>query len=352
MKIAQVAPLHESVPPRWYGGTERVVSWLTEELLYAGHDVTLYASGDSCTTAKLRPVCKRALRLDKRDRFDALAWHMLMAEIVAQEAHQYDIVHYHIDYLPFSLIRHHNIPALTTIHGRIDIPDLIPLFREFEDMYLVSISNAQRRPMPWAGWLSTIHHGLPDDLHQPCYQPEDYLAFLGRISPEKRVDRAVEIAGRAGKKLRVAAKIEDSDQEYYEKVRDRLSEPHVEFPGEIGENEKREFLGKAKALLLPIDWPEPFGLVMIEALACGTPVIAFRCGSVEEIIEDGVSGFVVNSVDEAVEAVGRLDQIDRRSCRHAFERRFTARRMCEDYIHAYQRILGLREPEAECFRVA
>ena len=350
MKIAQVAPLHESVPPRLYGGTERVVSWLTEELVAEGHDVTLYASGDSQTTAKLRPICDQALRLVKQERCDPMAWHMLLLETVAQEAEEYDIIHFHLDYLPFSIIRKCHLPALTTMHGRLDIPDMFPLFREFDDMCLVSISDAQREPMPWAGWLTTVHHGLPEALHQPCYEPQDYVAFLGRISPEKRVDRAVEISRLAGKKLRVAAKIETSDQEYYEGVRHLLDESHVEFPGEIGEKDKTEFLGNAQALLVPIDWPEPFGLVMIEALSCGTPVIAFRGGSVEEVIENGVSGFIVDNVDQAVDALNRIDTIDRRACRLAFERRFTARRMCQDYVRAYERVLGMTKPHAQCFR--
>jgi glycosyltransferase involved in cell wall biosynthesis len=350
MKIAQVAPLYESVPPQWYGGTERVVSWLTEELVRQGHEVTLYASGDSHTSARLRPVCERALRLDHKERSDPLACHVLLCELVAQEADQFDIVHFHLDCLPFPIIRRCSIPALTTIHGRIDVPDLYPLFREFDDLCLVSISDAQRAPMPWAGWLSTVYHGLPETLHTACYQPEDYVAFLGRISPEKGVDRAVEIARHAGKKLRVAAKIEPADQEYYESVRQVLEEPHVEFPGEIGEHEKTEFLGKAQALLVPIDWPEPFGLVMIESLACGTPVIAFRGGSVEEIVEEGVSGFIVDNVDQAVDALKRIETIDRRACRDAFEQRFTAERMSKDYVRAYERVLGSRNPKARCFR--
>lgn len=342
MRIAQVAPLHESVPPRLYGGTERVVSYLTEELVRRGHDVTLYASGDSTTRARLRPMCERALRLNNGPIRDPFAWHMLLTEIVAQDAPQFDIVHYHLDYLPFSHIRYGSIPALTTVHSRLDIPDLFPIYREFKGMRLISISGAQRMPMPWASWLATIHHGLPEDLHRPTYGPGGYLAFLGRISPEKRVDWAVEIAGRAGMRLRVAAKVDAADQKYYETVRALLEAQHVDFVGEIDEAGKTGFLGNARALLLPIDWPEPFGLVMIEALACGTPVIAFRRGSVEEILEEGVTGFIVENVDEAVEAVRRIDTIDRRACRRAFERRFTVRRMCDDYLRAYSRILAER----------
>jgi glycosyltransferase involved in cell wall biosynthesis len=339
MRIAQVAPLHESVPPLLYGGTERVVSYLTEELVRQGHEITLYASGDSTTAAHLRAGSERALRLNAMKHRDPLAAHLLLCEIVAQEAADYDVVHFHLDYLPFPLIRRCGTPALTTVHSRLDIPDLFPLYREFSDMHLISISDAQRQPMPWASWLATVHHGLPEELHRPCYDPQDVLAFIGRVSPEKRVDWAVEIAGRAGMRLRVAAKIDPADQEYFEKTRSCLQAPHVEFLGEIGESEKNEFLGGARALLLPIDWPEPFGLVMIEALACGTPVIAFRRGSVEEIIEDGVTGFIVDSIEEAAAAVGRLHTISRKACRRAFEERFTARRMCDQYFRAYQRVI-------------
>jgi glycosyltransferase involved in cell wall biosynthesis len=341
MKIAQVAPLFESVPPRLYGGTERVVSYLTEQLVREGHDVTLYASGDSRTSARLRPVCDQALRLRASPRMDTLAWHMLLIETVVREAEQFDVLHFHIDYLPFSLLRRTGIPALTTIHSRMDVSCLHPLFREFRDMSLISISDAQRAPMPWASWLRTIHHGLPESLLPPCYAPQDYLAFLGRISQEKRVDRAIEIAGRAGMQLRVAAKVDDHDREYFLDVRDLLDLPHVDFLGEIGEHRKGEFLGNARALLFPIDWPEPFGLVMIEALACGTPVIAFRRGSVEEIIDDGVTGFIVDSVDEAVQATRHVHSLDRRDCRRAFEQRFSARRMCSNYLRAYEHVIDL-----------
>ena len=338
MKIAQVAPLYESVPPKLYGGTERVVSYLTEELVKMGHDVTLYASGDSCTTARLRSVCERALRLEGGKLLAPLAHHLNLIETVAQEADEFDVVHFHLDYLSFSQVRRLEIPAVTTLHGRLDIPDLYPLFREFDDMRLISISDAQRAPMPWASWLATVHHGLPEDLHIPKEEPGKYLAFLGRISPEKRVDRAIEIAKMVEMFLRVAAKVDLVDQEYFDKeVRHLLSGTDVEFIGEIGDQEKTEFLGNAFALLFPIDWPEPFGLVMIEAMACGTPVIAFRGGSVAEIVDEGVTGFVVGSIEEAAEAVHRIPSIDRRECRAAFERRFSARRMCEDYLRAYAR---------------
>jgi glycosyltransferase involved in cell wall biosynthesis len=340
MRIAQVAPLYESVPPKLYGGTERVVSYLTEELVRQGHDVTLFASGDSVTRAHLRPGCKGALRLSGATPSAALAQHLLMIEKIAQQAYQFDIVHFHLDFMPFSAIRGEDFPAVTTLHGRQDIPGQFPLFREFDDMHLISISDAQRFAMPWANWIATVHHGLPADHYTPCKRKGDYLAFLGRISPEKRVDRAVEIARRTGMKLHVAAKVDEADQAYFETVRERVEEPHVRFLKEIGDAQKCEFLSRAAALLFPIDWPEPFGLVMIEAMACGTPVIAFRGGSVEEIIDDGVTGFIVNSIEEAVEAVPRLSTLDRRECRAVFEERFSARRMCRDYLRVYEQVIG------------
>ncbi len=342
MKIAQVAPLYESVPPKLYGGTERVVSYITEELVKLGHEITLYASGDSQTSACLRSVCERALRLDGGKLLSPLAHHLNLIETVAQEADEFDIVHFHLDYLPFSQIRRLEIPAVTTLHGRLDIPDLFPLFREFNDMRLISISDAQRAPMPWASWLATVHHGIPEDLHQPTFTPGDYLAFLGRISPEKRVDRAIEIARQVGIPLRVAAKIDEADRTYFEEeISDLLANSDVQFVGEIGEHEKSDFLGNAAALLFPIDWPEPFGLVMIESMACGTPVIAFRGGSVAEIIDEGVTGFIVENIEEAVEAVKRIPTIDRHACYGRFLDRFTSRRMCEQYLTAYER--GMRE---------
>lgn len=338
MRIGQVAPLYESVPPRLYGGTERVVSYITEELVKLGHEVTLYASGDSFTAARLRSVCERALRLEGGKLLSPLAHHLNLIETVAQEADEFDVVHFHLDYLPFSQIRRLEIPAVTTLHGRLDIPDLYPLFREFSDMRLISISDAQRAPMPWAGWLATVHHGIPADLHQPSFEPGEYLAFLGRISPEKRVDRAIEIARMAGLPLRVAAKIDEVDRNYFEsEISDLLANSDVEFVGEIAEKEKTEFLGNASALLFPIDWPEPFGLVLIESMACGTPVIAFRGGSVAEIVDDGVTGFVVESVEEAVEALQRIPSLDRRACHQRFLERFTSRRMCQEYLAAYER---------------
>ena len=337
MRIAQVAPLYERVPPKLYGGTERVVSYITEELVRLGHEVTLYASGDSQTSARLRSVCERALRLEGGKLLSPLAHHLNLIETVWQEADEFDVVHFHLDYLPFSQIRRLEIPAVTTLHGRLDIPDLYPLFREFDDMRLISISDAQRAPMPWASWLTTVHHGLPEEMYHPSYSTGSYLAFLGRISPEKRVDRAIEISGRVGMPLRIAAKIDETDRAYFDsEIRDLLADSNAEFIGEIGESEKSEFLGGAAALLFPIDWPEPFGLVMIESIACGTPVIAFRGGSVAEIIDEGVTGFIVDNVEEAVSAVQRIPSLDRRACRERFRERFTARRMCEQYLSAYE----------------
>ena len=345
MRIAQVAPLTESVPPRLYGGTERVVSYLTEECVRAGHDVTLFASGDSLTRGRLWPACRRALRLEGAGVIDPLAYHVRMIEMVAREAHNFDVVHFHVDYLHFPVTRRQAIAAVTTLHGRLDIADVHPVYREFSDMHLVSVSEAQRRPMPWANWAGTVYHGVPEDLYQPRIQPGTYLAFLGRISPEKRVDRAVEIAQRVGMPLRIAAKIDAVDREYFEsRIRRLLDDPLVEYLGEIGEAEKAAFLGGACALLFPVDWPEPFGLVMVEALACGTPVIAYRAGSVPEVIEEGRTGYIVDNLDAAVRAVRRIGTLDRGTCRRVFEERFSARRMCADYLAIY-RTLWHREPE-------
>ena len=338
MKIAQVAPLYESVPPKYYGGTERIVSYLTEELVREGHDVTLFASGDSVTAARLVAPVRRALRLDKNS-IDSLAHHVVLLEEVTRRASRFDVIHYHIDYLHFPTSRRLGMPHVTTLHGRLDIPDLVPLYREFRDMPLVSISNAQRAPLPWANWQGTVYHGLPADLYAFQETPGDYLAFVGRISPEKRVDRALRIARRARMKIRIAAKVDDVDREYFEEqIQPLLEESDAEYIGEIGEGEKREFLGNATALLFPIDWPEPFGLVMIESLACGTPVIAYRHGSVPEVMEEGVTGFVVNGIEDAVRAVERVPSLSRRRCREIFEERFSAARMAGDYIRIYERI--------------
>jgi glycosyltransferase involved in cell wall biosynthesis len=338
LRIAQVAPLYESVPPKFYGGTERVVSYLTEELVTLGHEVTLFASGDSRTRARLRAGSPRALRLDGSCA-DPLARHFVHLEQAFESAAGFDVLHLHTDYLHYPFARRSRTPHLTTLHGRLDLPDLEPVYQEYGDIPLVSISDSQRAPMPDANWLGTVHHGLPRSLLSLGPGDGGYLAFLGRISPEKRVDRAIEIARRAGWRLTIAAKVDRADIDYFEReIRRLLRQPHVEFVGEISETEKPEFLGRAAALLFPIDWPEPFGLVLIEAMACGTPIVAFRGGAVEEIVEDGVNGYLVDSVREAVETVERLDRIDRVACREVFERRFTARRMALDYLRLYRRI--------------
>ncbi len=340
MKIAQIAPLYESVPPRYYGGTERVVYHLTEELVRMGHDVTLYASGDSLTSARLVPLGSQALRLDSSC-IDQIVHHVLMVERVYRAAEQYDIIHSHIDYFPFSMVRRVRTPVVTTLHGRLDLKDLVPLYMDFADVPLVSISNAQRDPLPWVNWLDTVYHGIPAQSYQPYEQPGTYLAFLGRISPEKRVDRAIEIAKRANLPLKIAAKVSIPDREYFTStIEPLMSHPLIEYRGEIGEKDKNEFLGNAAALIFPIDWPEPFGLVMIEALACGTPVIARAHGSVPEIIEHGVNGFIVQNEDEAVEAVKALPGISRKKCREIFEERFTARRMARDYVTVYRKLIS------------
>ncbi len=339
MKIAQVAPLYERVPPLYYGGTERVVSYLTEALVDMGHDVTLFASGDSLTKAKLVRITPNALRLDENS-VDQLAHHILMLEKVFQQAQDFDLIHFHIDYLQFPLLRRIPVPNLTTLHGRLNIPDLVPLFKEFSEMPVVSISNNQREPLPWLNWQGTVYHGLPADLLEFHPAEGQYLAFLGRISPEKRADRAIEISRRVGLPLKIAAKISDFDQDYYEQeIKPLLDQPQVEFIGEIDETQKNDFLGKARALLFPIDWPEPFGLVIIESMACGTPVIAFNEGSVPEIIDNGVTGFLCENVDEAVAAVKRLPELSRQACREKFEERFSSTRMARDYLKIYQSLV-------------
>jgi len=340
VRIAQVAPLIESVPPQGYGGTEAVVSYLTEELVRQGHEVTLFASGDSQTAAELIPCAPRALRLDEGI-IDPLAHQVVELEAVAAQAHRFDVIHWHLDYFHFPLSRRMGVPHATTLHGRLDIPDLQPVYTEFRDMPVVSISNDQRSPLPQANWVATIHHGLPPDVLEPRFEPGEYLAFLGRISPEKRADRAIEIARRTGLELRIAAKVDDADRDYYEReIEPMLGAVHVEFIGEIGPDEKADFLGHASALLFPIDWAEPFGLVMIESMACATPVIAYRTGSVPEVITDGVSGFVVDDVDGAVDAVQRLGEIDRRGCRQAFDDRFTVDRMARDYLALFEHLVA------------
>jgi glycosyltransferase involved in cell wall biosynthesis len=339
MRIAQVAPLTEAIPPKLYGGTERVIWWLTEELVTLGHDVTLFASGDSDTSATLVPMWPRALRLDGSVR-DSMALHMTMIEEVRRRAKDFDIIHFHLDYYPFSLFSRQDVPFLTTLHGRLDLPEHQPMFATFADIPIISISNSQRRPVPNAGWLRTIYHGLPEGLLTPQPVAPRYLAFLGRISPEKRVDRAIRIAQRCGLPLKIAAKVDGADRDYFEReIRPMLDSPGIELIGEIGDADKPAFLSAALALLTPIDWPEPFGLVMIEAMACGTPVIAFNRGSVPEIVDDGVTGFIVEDELSAVGAIGRLDRLPRAAVRKRFEERFTATRMAEDYLSAYRSLM-------------
>ena len=339
MKIAQVAPLIESVPPRLYGGTERIVSYLTEELVGLGHDVTLFASGNSITGAELVPCCTRALRLDPTVR-DTIPHFMLMIDKVRERAEEFDVLHFHVDLFHFPLFRSLAARTLTTLHGRQDLGDLKPFYSRFGEMPLVSISNDQRKPLPHANFVATIHHGIPSGLHPPSLKQGSYLAFLGRISPEKRPDRAIRIARAAGVPLKIAAKVDKVDEDYFRNdILPLIDGPGVEFIGEINERQKTKFLGEAAALLFPVDWPEPFGLVMIEAMACGTPVLAFRCGSIPEIIEDGVTGKVVDSEEEAVAALPAVFSYDRRAVRRRFEERFTTARMAKDYVGIYRRLL-------------
>jgi glycosyltransferase involved in cell wall biosynthesis len=343
MKIAQLSPLVESVPPKLYGGTERVISYLTEALIEMGHDVTLFASGDSLTSARLQPQCPRAFRLDK-NKDDHAAHYVLMHEHIHHYAEEFDVIHSHMDYVLFGTLRRLHTPFMTTMHGRLDLSCLVPIFKEFSETPLISISNDQRKPLTHVNWLDTVYNGLPKNLYR-CYEKEGkYLAFIGRISPEKRPDLAVEIAKRLDMPLKVAAKIDTVDEKYYQSQIEPLFEhPLVEYIGEISEKEKNEFLGNACALLFPIDWPEPFGLAMIEAMACGTPVIACHRGSVPEVIEDGVSGFIFSTVEDAVKKVKDLHQIKRRDVRAAFEQRFTAQHMAENYLQVYQKAIAAHE---------
>ncbi len=344
MRIAQIAPLTESVPPRLYGGTERVVSFLTEELVRQGHDVTLFASGDSQTAATLAPMVPRALRFETGLR-DAMAPMLGMIEEVYRRADEFDVLHFHLDYWSYPLFSRQSTPFLTTLHGRLDMPELRPVYARFPHVPVVSISDAQRRPLPEANFIGTVYHGLPLDLLTPRPVKPGYLAFLGRISPEKAPDRAIRIARRAGIPLKIAAKVDRVDEEYFRtKIRPMIDGRHVEMIGEIGDSAKPEFLAGASALLLPIDWPEPFGLVMIEAMACGTPVIAFPAGSVPEIIEDGRTGFVVRDEREAVAAVGRLDTLSRAAIRARFEERFSVERMAADYLTLYRGLAARARP--------
>ncbi|WP_394830647.1 glycosyltransferase family 4 protein [Pendulispora rubella] len=343
MKVAIVSPLIESVPPKLYGGTERVVSYLCEELVRQGHDVTLFASGDSITRAQLRPMVERSLRLD-RSCHNPNSHHVVMVDRIVEAASEFDILHFHLDYCHFPLVRRLGLPSVTTMHGRLDLPEFVHTYSYFHDVPLVSISDAQRAPIPHNHWVATIHHGLPRDLY--LFQPDggSYLAFIGRISPEKRPDRAIAIARRAKMPLKIAAKVDAVDREYFEaQIRPLITGADVEFIGEIDDVAKRDFIGNARAVLFPIDWPEPFGLVMIEAMACGTPVIAWRCGSVPEIMVDGETGYVVQSEDEAVEAVARVHELDRRRCRDVFEQRYTVERMARNYVDVYARQAGSDE---------
>jgi glycosyltransferase involved in cell wall biosynthesis len=345
MRIAQIAPLFEAVPPKLYGGTERVVYSLTEELVALGHDVTLFASGDSITSAKLDAVWPRALRLDP-DVKDWVSTYAIMVEHVRRHAHEFDVLHFHIDYFPNAVFTRQSTPFLTTLHGRLDLPELGKVYRFFPTVPVISISNNQRTPIPDLNWAATVYHGIPEKLLTPQPAEQSYLAFLGRISPEKGIERAIRIAKAAGMKLKVAAKVDKADRTYFDaEVAPLLTDANVEFIGEINDAQKPAFLSGAKALLFPIDWPEPFGLVMIESMACGCPVIAFRRGSVPEVMDEGVTGFVVDSVEEAVAALARIGQIDRAGVRRQFEKRWTARRMAEDYVDIYEDLIEVRKPQ-------
>ena len=344
MRIAQIAPLTEAVPPKLYGGTERVVSWITEELVEMGHEVTLFASGDSVTSAKLDAFWPKALRLDGSVR-DPNALHLLMLEHIRRQAKDFDFLHFHLDYYPFSLFLRQPTPFLTTWHGRLDLPEHQPLFHTFPTAPLVSISDAQRKPVPQGNWVRTVYHGLPERMLTPQPGTPSYLAFLGRIAPEKAVDRAIRIATRCGLPLKIAAKIDPVDRDYFTaEIKPLLDQPGIEYIGEISDREKAAFLGGAIALLLPIDWPEPFGLVMIEAMACGTPVIGFHAGSVPEVVEDGLNGYIVKDETGAVAAVNRIGELSRARVRRRFEERFTARRMVQEYLDVYRSLMASETP--------
>lgn len=344
MRIAQVAPLTEAIPPKLYGGTERVIYWLTEELVGLGHDVTLFASGDSETSATLEAVWPKALRLDGSV-LDPNALHMAMLEQVCQRANEFDLLHFHLDYYPFSTFSRCSTPFITTLHGRLDLPEHQVVFDTFSDVPLIAISESQRSLMPQARWLRTIHHGVPEKLLTPTGAEPSYFAFLGRIAPEKAVDRAIRIAEHCKIPLKIAAKVDRVDRAYFERdIRPLLSSPWVEYIGEITDEQKSAFLSGAVALLAPVAWPEPFGLIMIEAMACGTPVIAFRKGAIPEIVTDGVTGFTVDDESEAIAAVSRLPQLSRANIRHYFEKRFTARRMANDYVAVYEALIRAQTP--------
>jgi glycosyltransferase involved in cell wall biosynthesis len=341
MRIAQLAPIAESVPPKLYGGTERVVAWLTEELIDLGHHVTLFASGDSQTRAELAPVWPRALRLG-RPRTDPMAAHAALLEAIAQRAHEFDVIHCHIDWTHLPVLSRHKTPFVTTFHNRLDLPGLSSVVQKFPRAAFVSISDNQRAPLREGNWVGTVYHGMPADLLQPSFAEGSYLAFLGRLTAEKGPEAAISIAKASGVPLRIAAKLPKSERKFFkERVEPLVDGDHIRITGEVNDKAKQEFLAGARALLFPIDWPEPFGLVMIEAMACGTPVIAFRSGSVPEVIEDGVTGFVVETEEEATDVIrNRLPKLDRRQVREGFERRFTARRMAEDYVRHYRQLAG------------
>lgn len=342
MRIAQVSPLFESVPPILYGGTERIVSYLTEELVEQGHEVTLFASGDSVTKARLVSPWCCSLRL-QQNCVDQIAHHFTMIEMVQKEIENFDIVHYHIDYLHFPTSRRSKKPNITTLHGRMDIPDIYPLYQEYKDIPVVSISDSQRIPHPGNNWMKTVYHGLPENLYKGSEKPGQYLAFIGRFSPEKRADRAIEIAIKAGIPIKLAAKIDKTEKDYFEaKIKPLLNSELVEYIGEIGEKDKNEFFANALGLMFLIDWPEPFGLVMIEAMACGTPVVAWKQGSVPEIIDHGITGFIVDSMEEALSAVNQLQGFDKRRVRQVFEDRFSAKRMAKDYVELYEEMINIK----------
>ncbi len=338
MRIAQVAPLYASVPPRKYGGTERVVSYLTEELVCLGHEVTLFASGDSVTTARLVAPSPRSLRAERHSA-TIMGHYARMLGQVSHASASFDVIHFHIDFLHFPLFDQQTTPHLTTFHWRLDNPDLLPLFEDYRNTPVVSVSDSQREPVPWLNWRGTVYHGLPEELYTCHDHAGTYLAFLGLLCPEKGVDRAIEIARRANREIKIAGRVGPQEREYFERVaKPLLDDPRVDFVGELEYSEIGEFLRGAYALLFPIDWPEPFGLVMIEAMACGTPTIAYRRGSVEEVIEDGVTGFIVEDIEEAVAAVERVPSLSRKRCREVFEERFTASRMAQDYLAIYRRL--------------
>ncbi|WP_410014811.1 glycosyltransferase family 4 protein [Sodalis sp. RH24] len=345
MKIAQIAPLYEAVPPKLYGGTERIVANLTDALIKKGHDVTLFASGDSQTLAPLHAGRDRALRLDPAPLKSDLAAHYVMFDELRERAGEFDVLHFHTDLLHFPFFESVAAKTLTTLHGRLDMTDLPTAFHRWRQYPLVSISDSQRQPLPFANWAGTVWHGLDPERYRFTAAPRgDYLAFLGRISPEKRPDRAIAIARQAGIPLKIAAKVDDADKNYFRQVIEPLLQGGgVEFIGEINDRQKADFLGQARALLFPIDWPEPFGLVMIEAMACGTPVVAWRCGSVPEVIEPGVTGFIVEDETQAVAACRAVDTLDRCRVRTEFEQRFSADVMADRYVQLYRR---LRQPAA------